>query len=170
MLIPTLISHLYVHLALDPDNDRTEHIHDAFHVRLHAINTLHGAIAFRLSLRACVLSPCRHVPCVPHWSISALDCHGQWGKCTWARFPGYLTLSRSHYSDVIMSAMASEITGVSIIYSNVCSADQRKHQSSASLAFVGGIHRWPVNSPYKGPVAQKLLPFNDVILNLSEDT
>ena len=35
----------------------------------------------------------------------------------------------------------------------VCSgADQRKHQSSASLAFVRGIHRWPVNSPHKGPV------------------
>ena len=58
-----------------------------------------------------------------------------------------------HYSDVIMSEMASHITGVSIVYSTVCSgADQRKHQSSASLALVGGIHRWPVNSPHKGPV------------------
>ena len=43
----------------------------------------------------------------------------------------------SHYSDVIMSAMASQITGVSIVCSAVCSgADQRKYQSSASLAFV----------------------------------
>ena len=58
-----------------------------------------------------------------------------------------------HYNDVIMSVMASQITSASIIYSTVCSrADQRKHQSSASLAFVRGIHRWPVNSPHKGPV------------------
>ena len=47
-----------------------------------------------------------------------------------------------HYSDVIMSTMASQITGVSIVCSAVCSgAHQRKHQSSASLAFVRGIHR-----------------------------
>ena len=43
-------------------------------------------------------------------------------------------------------------------------ADQRKHQSSASLAFVRGIHRWPVNSPHKGPVTQKMFPFDDVIM------
>ena len=61
-----------------------------------------------------------------------------------------------HYNDVITSTMAFQITGSSIIYSTVCSgADQRKHQSSASLAFVWGIHRWPVNSPHKGPVTQK---------------
>ena len=49
-----------------------------------------------------------------------------------------------------MHTMASQITGVSIVYSTVCSgADQRKHQSFASLAFVRGIHRWPVNSSHK---------------------
>ena len=69
-----------------------------------------------------------------------------------------------HFSDVIMSALASQITGVSIIYSTVYSGtDQRKHQNSASLALVGGIHRWPVNSPHKGRVTQKMLPFDDVI-------
>ena len=47
----------------------------------------------------------------------------------------------SYYSDVIMSTVASQITGVSI--------DHRKHQSSASLDFVRGIHRWPVDSPHK---------------------
>ena len=52
-----------------------------------------------------------------------------------------------HYNDVIMSAMASQITSLTIVYSTVyAGADQRKHQSSASLAFVRGIHRWPVNS------------------------
>ena len=49
-----------------------------------------------------------------------------------------------------MSVMASQITWVSIVYSTVCSgADRRKHQSSASLAFVRGILRWPMNSPNK---------------------
>ena len=49
-----------------------------------------------------------------------------------------------------MEAMASEIISLTIVYSTVYSgADQRKHQSSASLAFVRGIHRWPVNSPHK---------------------
>ena len=43
-------------------------------------------------------------------------------------------------------------------------ADQRKHQSSASLAFVWGIHRWPVNSSHKGPVTRKMVPFDDVIM------
>ena len=47
-----------------------------------------------------------------------------------------------HYIDVIMTTMASEITSLTVVYSTVYSdADQRKHQSSASLAFVWGIHR-----------------------------
>ena len=59
-----------------------------------------------------------------------------------------------------MSAMASQTTGVLIVYSIVCSSvDQRKHQRSASLAFVRGIHRGPVNSPHKGRVTRKMLPF-----------
>ena len=52
-----------------------------------------------------------------------------------------------HYSDVIMGAMTYQITSLTIVYSTVYSgAYQRKHQSPASLAFVRGIHRWPVNS------------------------
>ena len=71
-----------------------------------------------------------------------------------------------HYSDVIMSATASQITGVVIVYSTPCSgAHQRKHQSSASLAFVREIHWWPVNSPYKGPVTRKMFPFDDAIMS-----
>ena len=47
-----------------------------------------------------------------------------------------------HYIDVIMTTMASQITSLTVVYSTVYSdADQRKHQSSASLAFVWGIHR-----------------------------
>ena len=53
-------------------------------------------------------------------------------------------LYQFHYSDVIMSALASQITGVSIVYSPVLSsAYQRKHQSPASLVFVKVIHRSP---------------------------
>ena len=71
-----------------------------------------------------------------------------------------------HYSGVIMSAMASQIISLAIVYSIAYSgADQRKHQSSASLAFVRGIHRWPVNSPHKGPVTRKMFPFDDVIMD-----
>ena len=58
-----------------------------------------------------------------------------------------------YYNDVIMGAMASQIT-----------RDQRKHQSSASLAFVRGIRRWTVNSPHKGPVTRKIFPSDDVII------
>ena len=66
-----------------------------------------------------------------------------------------------------MSAMASQITGVSIVYWTVCTgAVQRKHQSFASLAFVRGIHRWPVNSPHKGPVTRKMFPLEDVIIQI----
>ena len=72
---------------------------------------------------------------------------------------------RKHRNDVIMGAMASEITSLTIVYSTVYSgADQRKHQSPASLAFVRGIHRWPVNSPHKWPVTRKTFPLDDVIM------
>ena len=70
----------------------------------------------------------------------------------------------AHYNDVIMGTIASQITSPTIVYSTVYSdADQRKHQSSASLAFVRGIHRGPVNSPHKWPVTRKMFPFDDVI-------
>ena len=74
-----------------------------------------------------------------------------------------------HYNEVIMGAMASQITSLTIVYSTVYSGtDERKHQSSASLAFVRGIHRWPVNSPHKWPVTRKMLPFDDVIMYIPE--
>ena len=59
----------------------------------------------------------------------------------------------NHYNDVIMGAIASQIGSLTIVYSTVYSgADQRKHQSSASLAFVWGIHR------------RSMFPFDDVIM------
>ena len=63
--------------------------------------------------------------------------------------------------------MASQITNLTIVYSTVYSdADQKQYQSSASQAFVWGIHRWPVNSPHKWPVTRKFFPFYDVIMNV----
>ena len=71
-----------------------------------------------------------------------------------------------HYGDVIMDEIASQITSLTIVYSTVYSdADQRKHQSPPSLAFVREIHRGPVNSPHKWPVTRKMFPFDDVIMS-----
>ena len=60
---------------------------------------------------------------------------GEWKYLSFAYFP-------QHYTVVIMTTMASQITSLTVVYSIVYTgADQRKHQSSASLAFVRGIHR-----------------------------
>ena len=89
---------------------------------------------------------------------------GQWGQGN-HNIITYILRKVFNTLQWIMNANASQITGVSIVYSNVCSgADQRKHQSSTSLAFVVGIHRWSVNSPHKGPVTRKNFPFDDVIM------
>ena len=75
------------------------------------------------------------------------------------------TIFEAHYNDVIMGAIASLITSLTILYSTVYSdADQRKHQSSASLPFVWGIHRGPMNAPHIWPVTRKMFPFDDVIM------
>ena len=84
--------------------------------------------------------------------------------------PSRLCEVTQHYDDVIMGTMASQMTSLTFVYSTVYSgADQRKHQSSASLVFVRGIHRGPVNSPHKWPVTRKMFPFDDVIMNSFED-
>ena len=78
---------------------------------------------------------------------------------------GQVQLYFSHYDDVMVGAIASQITSLTIVYSTVYSdADQRKHQSSASLAFVRRIHRRPVNSLHKWPVTRKMFSFDDVIM------
>ena len=72
---------------------------------------------------------------------------------------------RSHDTDVTISPMASQIISLGSVYSTVYSgADQRKHQSSASLTFVRRIYRGPVNSPHERPVTRKMFPFDDVIM------
>ena len=65
-----------------------------------------------------------------------------------------------------MGAIACQITGLSIVCSAVCSGvDHRKHQSSTSLAFVRGIHRWPVKSLHKRQITRNMFPFDDVIMS-----
>ena len=90
-------------------------------------------------------------------------------RCHWSNLnvPWWVDTSHEfiHYGDVIMGEVASQTTSLTIVYSTFWSdADQRKHQSSALLAFARGIHRLPVNSPHKWPVTRKMLPFDDVIM------
>ena len=90
--------------------------------------------------------------------------------CTWTYCVSVLqlfwcTIQWRH--NEIMRTMASQITSLTIVYATLYSdAEERKHQSSASLAFVRGIHRWLVNSPHKGPVTRKMFPFDDVIMTI----
>ena len=63
-----------------------------------------------------------------------------------------------------MGAMASQTTTLNIVYSTDYSGIDKKRQSSASLSFVQGIHRWPVNSPHKMPVTRKNFPFDSLIM------
>ena len=74
-----------------------------------------------------------------------------------------------YYDDVIMTMLASQITSLTVVSSIVCSGvNQRKHQSSASLAFVWEIHRGPVNFPHKWPVTRKMFPFDYVIMRCTQ--
>ena len=74
-----------------------------------------------------------------------------------------------HYNDVIMSAIASQITNLTSVYSIVYTDADQGNQSSASLAFVRGIHRGPGTSPHKWPVTRKMYPFDDVIMDWGPD-
>ena len=79
-------------------------------------------------------------------------------------------VNEEHYVDGILGTMASQITNLTTVYSTVYSGtDQRKHQSSVSLAFVRGIHRGPVNSSHKWPVTRKMVPFDDVTMLFCEN-
>ena len=117
------------------------------------------------------LLPARHQAILPKpmmthvlGGLSKNTIHLQVNQLQWL----ILDMVSAHYSDVIMRAIASQITSITIVYSTVYSgADQRKHQSSLSLAFVWGIHQWPVNSPHKWPVTLKMFPFHDVIMKMT---
>ena len=109
------------------------------------------------------------------WSAKSLFIFGRatsverFPKHLWSN-PGMVIWSHdwansSHYGDVIMGAIAYQITSLTTVYPTIYSdSDQRKHQSTASLAFVRGIHRGPVNFPHKWPVTRKIFSFDDVIM------
>ena len=109
-------------------------------------------------------------PAATHSSVVVVGVLGGWERgCStkwyWRGLVLLMQTDMQHYGDVIMGALASQITSLPIVYLTVCSGvDQGKHQSSASLAFVWVIHRWSVNSPHKWPVRRKMLPFHDVIM------
>ena len=89
-------------------------------------------------------------------AIKGLHCTSNCTLSTSARDSLIKKTLPAHFSDVITSVLAYQITGVSIVCSTVCwGAYQRKYQSSPSLAFVRGIDRWPVDSPHKGQERRK---------------
>ena len=121
---------------------------------------IHGLVA-GMALDALSLAPAHFCPRC-HTKCKKLICFiTEINRLSYYR----VRLYSKHYSDVIMGAMASQITNLTIVYSTLYSgADQTKHQSSASLASVRGIHRWPVNSQHKWPVTRKMFSFDDVII------
>ena len=120
------------------------------------MNACKSVIRFTIIIRA------------PPSSIISDTKHRTCGTSVWSYILPLKIISH-HYNDVIMGTIASQITSLTIVYSTVYSdADQRIHQSSASLAFVRGIHRGPVNSPHKWPVTRKMFPFDDVITSATK--
>ena len=99
----------------------------------------------------CIVAFTRICMCIyVSFEVYMLTCSWRNLKCiTLKEFPySALTVSLlhqkkpTHYGDVVMGTVASQISSLTIVYSTIYSdADQRKHQSSASLAFVRGIHR-----------------------------
>ena len=79
----------------------------------------------------------------------------------------WIMYRKTHYCDVIMGAMGSQFTSLTIVHSTVYSGvDQRKHQSSASLAFLWEItgDRW---IPAQMASNAEMFPFDDVIMYFS---
>ena len=111
-----------------------------------------GALRSIAAIRGEIFDDANRLTSAPAWNTN-----GWWQES--------FRVIRWHYDDVIMGAMASQITSLMIVYLNVYSgADQSKHQSSASLAFVWGIPRGLMSSPHKWPVTGKMFPFDDVIM------
>ena len=105
--------------------------------------------------------------CVSNWDLNVFTTFTDTDKSAASIDKHFVKIASPgvNYDDVIMGTIASQITSLMTVYSTVYSdADQRKHQSSASPAFVRGIHRGPVNSPHKWPVTRKMFPFDDVIM------
>ena len=138
---------------LDTLDARGHHFFQIMACRLFGAELSSESMKAYWNQRSCALYSICKLDKTPLLSTSTI------GACVMRRFLDY------HYGDVIMGAMASQITSLTIVYSTVyLGVDLKKHQSSASLAFVRGIHRRPVNSLHKGTVMRKMFPFDDVIM------
>ena len=149
-------------------DDRVHHMVNNQHLkRRYPDSKVHGAnmgppgscrpqMGTMLAPWTCYLGRFRElILCYTHWYVWKKRLHS-----AFVRQP-----RECHYNDVIMGAITSQITSLTLVHSTIYSgADQSKHRCSASLGFVRGIHRWPVNSPHKGPVPRKMFPFDDVIM------
>ena len=146
------LTHIYALLGLSDltredkpnDNKETNGLPTSFQSgRVHYSGVIMGAMASQITSFA-TCCPAARLPSVPSDS-----------RCEDRR-----RVSRSG-----TAADSGGQDGFAIVYSTIYSGvDRRKHQSSASLAFVREIHRWPVNSPHKGPVMRKMFPFDDVTM------
>ena len=113
---------------------------------------------------------------IPAWQMNSnYLCHLSVKK--WWKMQIFFSVSKIGFSTrrvtyiITLQCCHNERDGISNHQPHDCllnrsGADQRKYQSSLSLAFVRGIHRWPVNSPHKGPVMQKMFPFDDLFMNV----
>ena len=122
----------------------------------------HGKIIAITKYRCLALVVC----CVVHPPLGKLPYRDTSNATMWSRgFYLIRCLIFHHYDGVIMGTIASQISSLTIVYFD---ADQRKYQSSASLAFVRGIHRGPVISLHKWPVTREMLPFDDVMMMMRD--
>ena len=126
---------------------------------------------------ACFPPPWRHEDSTPHFAVFweqhylyylILQCLNACTAVNNAIFFVWLAGGHTCLDTYSLQRRHNERDGVSNHQLRDCTvysgADKRKHQSSAPLAFVRGIHRWPVNSPHKGPVTRKMFSFDDVII------
>ena len=137
------------------------HLHQIMD-ELQCIMGSRGGWVFPRLFQRSLISP-RHNPNDRQISPYAGAKRGDWKRLAWNSAASIM--SSPHYCNVIMGAVVSQVTSLTIVYLTVLSGgDQRKHQSPASLAFLRGIHRWPMNSSHKIPVTRKKFSFDDVIM------
>ena len=92
-----------------------------------------------------------------------------WNNLEERQFKQIMTVQILFAVHVIMNARSSQISSLTIVYLTVYSRRRWKKTSKlASLAFVWGIHRWPVYSPHRRPVTRKIFPFDDVTMCFQE--
>ena len=152
-------------IKINCPHELVEHHREHFHRNRELNHFCHGPISRYEEIHMAVFDITQYelVPAheFPLASLATYKHSRTWGKSSCCGVFAALF----HYNDVIMGAIVSQITSLTIVYSTVYrDADQRKLQSSALLAFVRGIQLGPVNSPHKWPVTRKMFPLDEVIM------